>query len=295
MADTSTTVTLTGTGMPLPSPGRAGPGTLVRHGNIALQFDAGRGTVMRLTEAGVPPSALTAQFVTHVHSDHLVDLADVAMTRWIQQRLARTGPLIVVAAEGTAARFARRMFEVYDDDIALRVGHLQPEPPSISLRVFEPKNAPAVVWRSDDGAVVVEAVAVHHEPVMGAVAYRVTTPSAIVVVSGDTRVCDEVGRLSAGADVVVHEACRATALRELAKGTALETIFSYHADTVPLGAMAQRAGVRHLVLTHLIPQPNSEAEEEAFARDVRSGGYTGEVTVGRDLATIVIEKKKPRM
>jgi ribonuclease Z len=290
MTDTSTTVTLTGTGIPHPSPGRAGAGTLVRHGRIALQFDAGRGTVIRLTEAGVPPFALTAQFVTHVHSDHLVDLADVAMTRWIQQQIQRTGPLTVVAAEGAAARFVRRMFEVYDDDIASRVGHVQAEPPTIDLRAFEPKSVPNVVWRSDDGAVVVEAVAVHHEPVMGAVAYRVNTPSGIVVISGDTRVCDEVERLSAGADVVVHEACRATALRERVKGTVFETIFSYHADTVPLGAMAERAGVRHLVLTHLIPQPNSEAEEEAFAQDVRSGGYTGKVTVGRDLTTINIEQ-----
>jgi ribonuclease Z len=292
MTDSSTIVTLTGTGIPLPSAGRAGAGTLVRHGNIALQFDAGRGTVIRLTEAGVPPHALTAQFVTHMHSDHLVDLADVAMTRWIQQVIHRTGPLTVIAAEGAAARFAQRMFEVYDDDIASRVGHVQKEAPTIDLRVFEAKSAPGVVWRSDDEAVVVEAVAVHHEPVMGAVAYRVTTPSAVVVVSGDTRVCDEVERLSADADVVVHEACRATALRGLVKGTALETVFSYHADTVPLGALAQRAGVQHLVLTHLIPQPNSEAEEEAFAQDVRSGGYTGKVTVGRDLTTINVERTK---
>jgi len=292
MSDSSTSVTLTGTGIPLPSPGRAGAGTLVRHGKISLQFDAGRGTVLRLVEAGVPPYALTAQFVTHVHSDHLVDLADVAMTRWIQQQVQRTGPLTVVAAEGGAARFARRMFEVYDDDIASRVGHVQAEAPTIDLCVFEPKNVPSVVWRSDDGAVTVEAVAVHHEPVIGAVAYRVSTPTAVVVVSGDTRVCDEVKRLSEGADVLVHEACRATALRDLVRGTVLETIFSYHADTVPLGAMAESAGVRHLVLTHLIPQPNDAAQEEAFAQDVRSGGYTGKITVGRDLMTIVVERTR---
>jgi len=292
MAESSTTVILTGTGIPVPSPGRAGAGTLVRHGDIALQFDAGRGTGIRLAEAGTLPSALTAQFVTHGHSDHVVDLADVAMTRWIQQMMRRTGPLTIVAAEGAAARFARRMFESFDDDIAVRMGHVQPEGPAIDLRVFEAKSTPAVVWRSDNGAVVVEAVAVHHEPVMGAVAYRVTTPAATVVISGDTRVCDEVERLSAGADVLVHEACRATALRDLVKGTVLETIFSYHADTVPLGAMAQRAGVRHLVLTHLIPQPIDEANEEAFVRDVRSGGYTGRVTVGRDLTTIDVDRTK---
>ena len=92
-----------------------------------------------------------------------------------------------------------------------------------------------------------------------------------------------------GADVLVHEACRATRLAEAVKGTPFERIFAYHADTIALGAMAERAGVRHLLLTHLIPSPNDERQERSFADDVRSGGWSGEVTVGRDLDTLVVE------
>lgn len=287
-----TSVTLTGTGIPHPAPGRAGAGTLIRHGDVALQFDAGRGTVIRLEEAGVSPYSLTAQFVTHVHSDHLVDLPDVAMTRWVQQQLHQTGPLVVVSPEGTAARFVRRMFDVYDDDIATRMEHVQADPPEVDLRVFDAVSTPVEVWRSDDGNVVVEAVAVHHEPVTDAVAYRVTTPTAIVVVSGDTRVCEEVESLSVGCDVLVHEACRASALHDLVEGTVIETIFSYHADTVPLGALAARAGVPHVVLTHLIPQPTTEIEVAGFELDLREGGFEGEVTVGEDLTTIVVNNPR---
>jgi hypothetical protein len=58
----------------------------------------------------------------------------------------------------------------------------------------------------------VDAVEVRHEPVTGAVAYGVRTADAVVVISGDTMVCDEVAELADGADVLVHEACRATAL-----------------------------------------------------------------------------------
>jgi ribonuclease Z len=283
----ATVVTLTGTGVPLPAPGRAGPGTLVRYRDIALQFDAGRATTLRLVEAGVAPAALSALFVTHVHSDHVVDLADVAMTRWIFQHLQPSEPLVVVAPEGAPARFARRMFDVYDDDIAARMEHVLPAPPAIELRAFGVTSEPAAVWESDDGTVRVDAVAVHHEPVVDAVAYRVTTPTGVVVISGDTRVCEEVERLSAGADVLVHEACRTTAMAGAIAGTPFETVFSYHADTVPLGAMAERAGVPHLVLTHLIPPPEPEQAHE-FADDVRRGGYTGEITVGSDLASITI-------
>ena len=132
----------------------------------------------------------------------------------------------------------------------------------------------------------VEAVAVRHEPVEDAVAYRVTTPDGVIVISGDTRVRDEVEQFTAGADVLVHEACRRTALRDHIAGTPLETIFDYHADTVALGGLAERAGVAHLLLTHLIPAPANAEQEAAFERDVRAGGYTGPVTVGRDLVRV---------
>jgi len=282
----TTDVILTGTGVPHPRPGRAGAGVLVRHGDVALQFDAGRATVTRLTEAGTPPHALSAVFLTHVHSDHVVGLPDVAMTRWIQQQLGRTGPLVVVAPEGMAARFVRRMLEPYDDDLALRTEHVGAPPIEVTLRSFDVPTSPELVWTSDDGGVRVLAVAVHHEPVPEAVAYRVETRDAVVVISGDTRVCTEVEQLTVGADVLVHEACRMSAMAELIAGTVYETIFSYHADTVELGAMAARVGVPHVVLTHLIPPPDSPPDAEKFAGDLRAGGYGGRVTVGEDLTRI---------
>jgi ribonuclease Z len=283
----STSVILTGTGVPHPAPGRAGAGTLVRCGDVSLQFDAGRATVLRLVEAGVSPAHLTALFVTHVHSDHLVDLADVAMTRWILQQLHRTGPLRVVVPAGVAERFVHRMLDAFDDDIAVRMAHVNPAPPEVVVDPFEVPTVPTTVWRSDDGTVVVEAVAVHHEPVPDAVAYRVTTPDAAIVISGDTRVCDEVANLAAGCDLLVHEACRRTALADQIAGTVFETILSYHADTVEIGRMAQRIGVPHVLLTHLIPAPSPDSEHEAaFERDVRKGGYTGTVTVVRSRPTV---------
>jgi ribonuclease Z len=284
----TTEVILTGTGVPHPRPGRAGAGTLLRHGDVALQFDAGRSTVMRLMEAGTPPHALTATFLTHVHSDHVVGLPDLAMTRWVQQQLAPTGPLLVVAPEGMAARFVRRMLEPFDDDLALRVEHVGADPIEVYLRTFVVPARPEVVWTSDGGEVTVLAVSVHHEPVPEAVAYRVETPDGAVVVSGDTRVCAEVEELARGADILVHEACRTSALAPLIEGTVFETIFSYHADTVALGAMAARAGVPHVVLTHLIPPPDAPADAAAFADDLRTGGYEGRITVGEDLSTVIL-------
>lgn len=284
----TTLVTLTGTGVPHPSPGRAGAGTLVRYGDVALQFDAGRSTVLRLTEAGLRPYALTALFLTHIHSDHVVDLADLAMTRWVEQQLHPTGPLTVVCAEGHCERFARAVFEPYSTDIAVRMVHVQPVGPEIDVRAFPLPAVPTEVWRSTDGAVRVESVLVHHEPVEEAVAFRVTTPDGVVVISGDTRVCAEVEDLARGCDVLVHEACRTTPLRDAVAGSIFERIFEYHADSVALGGLAARAEVGHLLLTHLIPPPRDDAASAAFEGDVRAGGYSGPVTVGEDLVTVAL-------
>ena len=77
-------------------------------------------------------------------------------------------------------------------------------------------------------------------------------------------------------------------MQPLIAGTVFETIFSYHADTVALGEMASRAGVPHVVLTHLIPPPEAPGDAESFEQDLRDGGYRGRVTVGEDLTSISI-------
>jgi ribonuclease Z len=273
-------VTLTGTGTPLPTAGRAGPGTLLRSGELAIQVDAGRGTVLRLAELGVHCPQITVLALTHHHSDHLVGMADLVITRWV---LAELGPLVVVVPEGPAARFARRMLDVWADDIAVRQSHAdRTGRPELDIRAFPPARVPKLVWQA--GQVRLSAVAVRHEPVEAAVAYRFDAPDGVVVVSGDTRVCAEVEELAAGADVLVHEACRTGLLRARGKSYIAE----YHADTVELGAMAERAGVGTLMLTHLEPSPRTPEEADAFASDVRKGGFTGRLIVGEDGAQVPV-------
>jgi ribonuclease Z len=130
--------------------------------------------------------------------------------------------------------------------------------------------------------------AVHHEPVLPAMAYRVETPDGAVVISGDTIVCNEVAELASGARVLIHEAFRREALLKFVEfAPQLEHISAYHADTVELGAMAQSISIPTLILTHLIPSPSPTAgtTKEDFVDDVRRGGFTGELIVADDLTS----------
>lgn len=280
-----TTVTITGTGCPIPSASRAGPGVLVRHGDVALQFDVGRSTVMRLTGAGLPLQDLTAVFLTHHHSDHLTGLQDLVLTRWVMDRRAEAPPLPVIAPSGPAVDFVETMLDAWDHDIAVRNEHTgRSDLPAVELRPFEYPVAPSVVWRGGD--VTVLAGQVRHEPVHPAVGYRIETPEGVVAITGDTLVCDEVAELARGADVLVYEAMRFEPLEQLPAERRF--VLDYHADTRLIGAQAAELGVGTLVLTHLIPPPDRPGERESFAADVRAAGYEGALMVADDLDVVTL-------
>ncbi len=129
-SDHALTVTITGTGTPMPSPNTAGAGTLVRTGEHVLQFDAGRGTVGRLVDAGVPPRSVSTVFVTHHHSDHLLGLADLVMTRWVMDQ-PNHEPLVIVAPAGPAIAFLEEMLGAWKADIDIRMQHVgRPDRPA---------------------------------------------------------------------------------------------------------------------------------------------------------------------
>ncbi len=95
-------VTLLGTGSPLPDPQRAGPATLVRAGSQTLLVDCGRGVLQRAAAVGVGANAVTALLLTHLHSDHIADLGDLLITRWVTTFVADPPRLPIIGPPGTA-------------------------------------------------------------------------------------------------------------------------------------------------------------------------------------------------
>jgi len=281
-----TAITITGTGSPIPSAHCAGPGVLVQSDAATLQIDAGRATVLRLAAAHVAPAALDAVLVTHHHSDHLVGLPDLVMTRWVISGGAATKPLPVVAPAGPSVTFLERMLDPWSDDLDVRALHTgDPTRPIIDIVAFDAHLPRNLVWAKGD--VEVRASQVRHEPVDPAVAYRVDTPDGAVVVSGDTLVCDEVADLSRGARVLVYEAMLFEEVERWPAGA--HFIMDYHADSRLIGAQAQELGIETLILTHLIPEASTPAIAQQYMYNVRAGGFTGHVVVARDLDCVTLD------
>lgn len=274
-------ITLLGTGSPLPDPNRAGPATLVEAGGLQLLFDCGRGVLMRLAAAGLPsPALLAAQFLTHLHSDHVSDFNDVVTTRWVTS--PAPSPLVVVGPPGTE-RFADRTLEMLTDDIGYRIAHhedLQWQP---GVEVTEVLDGPVTLDALSAAGVSVTAAATDHRPVAPTVGYRVEHDGAVVAIAGDTVPCEGLDALVAGADVYVQTVIRDDIVRQVPMQR-FQDICDYHSSVADAARTAARGGVRTLVLTHMVPAPPPGGADEwiALARE----HFDGEVLAPDDLGVI---------
>ena len=97
---------------------RFGPSILVEAGPHKFIFDAGRGALQRLKQAGVDLKDVDGVFFTHLHSDHVVGLPDAWLTGWIYGR--RDVPLLVWGPSGTKL-MTQHLTEAFDFDLKTRV------------------------------------------------------------------------------------------------------------------------------------------------------------------------------
>lgn len=265
------TVVLLGTGTPNPDPARAGSAVAVTDGDRWVMVDCGRAATHRVLQAGLDLARLGAVFITHHHSDHISDLATLAIARWV----GGTGtPLIVIAPDGPSARYAEQCLDAYDEQsFHSQAPSSAGRRPVIVTQPFDASDTITTVFSS--GPWTVDAVLVDHHPVAPAVGFVVRHDEMRVAISGDTAACEGMRRLAEGADVLVHEALLADAVHP--------RLLDWNASASAVGDLARSAGVGSLALTHAIPPPNSDAERQRYIDDVRAAGYTGPVLVAADL------------
>ena len=192
------TVTLLGTGCPPPVMHRFGPSTLVEAGEQKLLFDAGRGALQRLTQLKVRWQEVQGVFLTHLHSDHVVGFPDLWLTGWLVGR--RDSPLPVWGPRGTK-KMMSHLEQAYEYDIRIRLYDDRAAPDGVVILAEDISEG--VVY--DKGGVKITAFEVDHTPVKPAFGYRIDYAGRSVVLSGDTRVSENLIRYAQGVDILVHE------------------------------------------------------------------------------------------
>lgn len=281
---TQTKVVLLGTGTPNPDPSHAGSSLAVLVNNNAYLVDFGAGVVRNAAKmtpqyGGKYPQLaaknLKIAFLTHLHSDHTIGLPDLLLTPWV---LERDVPLQIHGPVGTK-HLADNIVEAYQADINYRLNGLEPANENgwkVNVSEFEDNG---LIY--SDSLVKVEAFKVVHGSWKNAFGYRFTTPDKTIVISGDTRPCDNILEYSKGADILIHE------VYSYFRWTKRNDFWQkYHAanhtSTYELGELAAKAKPGKVVLYHLLFWGDSE---EDLLNEIAER-YDGEVIVGRDFMVI---------
>ncbi len=266
---------LLGTGCPVVSLERYGPATLVRHGETRLLVDCGSGVTQRLLEAGTPGREIDGLLLTHLHSDHIVDLFQLVISSWHQ---GRPGPQRIFGPPGTK-RYVEALMELWRPELEQRIAHeMRASSAALEVEVVEFRDG----WEIDFDGLEVRAVEVDHKPVEHAFGFVFRAQGRSLVVSGDTRPCAALSQAARGADLLLHEVFIHAEMPVTGAGrtkAGIERVASYHTVSGEVGKLASEAGVGCLVLTHFVP-PN--CDRRALLAEVRLD-FEGPLIVGEDL------------
>lgn len=272
-------ITLLGTGCPVVSPRRYGAGTLVECGGLKLLVDIGSGITQRLVEAGSSGAEIDALLITHIHSDHLVDLYQFIVSSWHQ---SRDRPQVIYGPPGIAKLVDAHM-AAWREERELRIAFEK----RTSTAAFEIE----VVEFEEDGELLghegltVSAVRVEHAPIPHAFGFVFEANGRKAVLSGDTKRCEALIAAAKGGDVIVHEVFdhgRDPVPRGTQSAETMAQVAGYHTLSTEVGEIAKEAGAGALILTHLVPPSADPARLIQHAR----AGFDGFVAVGEDLMAI---------
>ena len=241
-------LTVLGAGTALPVPGHSPAGYLLEIGDERLLFDLGPGTLARLAAAGVSYKNLTRVFVSHLHSDHVLDLVTLLQASNATPGWTRERPLELIGCQGLSA-FVDRIIALFDGTA----------PEGFPIRVTE-----FGAGRQTFDGWTLETALTEHTP--NSIAFRIEADGKSIVYSGDAVECPALIHLARNAGVFVCECSFPRGWKT-----------SDHVTADGAGRMARDAGAHRLILSHLYP-PALAANVGAQAREL----YDGQIVVAVD-------------
>lgn len=286
-----------GTSTPLPGK-RAQTCTAIFIDGKFFLFDIGYSSVAKLEQFGFPLDKIEALFITHWHSDHFMDLPYLINRSW--QR-GRQQALHVYAPEGVDS-ILNGIREMLHIERQHRLNHhgakiMNPElAGTVAHSISVPKRGSQLAYSKD--GIVITAFDVCHEPVSPDFGYTIEYKGKKIVLSGDTKKCEQVFKYAQGADMLIHEAMlldmmqRASDIQsELGdhrNATILEDVIDYHTSPRQAAEIAEAAGVKKLVLNHLGPTPDNIVISRLYRKDI-GNAFKGPIFLANDGDKFIVE------
>jgi ribonuclease BN (tRNA processing enzyme) len=285
---TGTKLVLLGTGAgPVPGRTRRMTSHVMLSNGAAYVLDCGLGITDRFAEAGLPFGQVRSIFITHHHPDHNIEYGPFLVVGWVQgmkPSVRAFGPPPLKEMTADFLRFAKTTIEFWAEDFKMA--------PLGPIEVGEVAAAGPV---TEDENVKVTSVLVEHPPVRPALGYRFDFHDRSIAFSGDTVPVEALARLAKGADVLVHEAMYLPAVEAYIRGViaqgrpvSFDAFMAHmkadHSSVEDVGRIAQEAGVKTLVLSHLTPAIDSITDDTWRASAAQH--FKGEIVVGHDLMVV---------
>jgi len=263
-------VILLGTGNPNPDVDRYGPSIAIVVDSSVYIIDFGTGIVRRAVQASIKTSRLTLAFLTHLHSDHTIGYPDLIFTPGVA---GRSAPLEVYGPKGLTD-MTRHIMAAYEIDLDERIHGLEPAKRG-SYLVNTHEIIEGIIY-SDD-FIQVEAFSVDHGS-LEAYGFKFIVPDRTIVISGDTRPCQNLIDIAKGCDILIHEVYSAVGLKERPEDWQ-KYHSTVHTSSYELADIANKVKPSLLVLYHQLLWSKTEKE---LISEV-SERYKGEVVSGQDL------------
>ncbi|MGG2463097.1 ribonuclease Z [Streptomyces sp. RGM 3693] len=292
-----------GTASQVPTRHRNHNGYLLRWDGQGLLFDPGEGTQRQMLRAGVAAHDINRICITHFHGDHSLGLAGV-----IQRiNLDRVPHPVTAHYPASGERFFERLryATAYRETVriaqrpvsadgeldrakgyVLTASKLSHPVESYGYRLTEPDGRRMLPDRlAAHGIAGPDVGRLQRAGELNGVTLDEVSevrPGQSFAFVMDTRLCDGVHALAAGVDMLVIESTFLDEDVQLAEEHG-------HLTAGQAARVAADAGVRHLVLTHFSQRYADPAD---FERQARAAGFTGELTIAKDLLRVPLPKRR---
>ena len=246
-------------------------------------IDCGLGVTRQFVDAGYSLDQVEKILLTHLHSDHCLELGPLLHTIWVSSPKRE---IKIFGPAGTTA-LVDSFFASMSYDIEMRMSDEKQLDPRGMFKCIEFQEG--LVFKDD--LVEVFALRVVHPPLTDTFAFRFNFDSKSVVFSGDTAFHPPLAKFANGADVLVHEVMHREGTMSMCdrlktiKPNLMEHMIAGHCFGDDVGRIATAAHVKHLVVQHFTPSDDPATGPEQFEAIIRET-WEGKLTIGYDLAEI---------
>ena len=271
---------LLGTGCPKVDCHRFGSANLILTSKVKILIDCGSGVTQRLEQAKISSATIDALLLTHLHSDHVVDLYQLIISSWHSYRYKSWK---IYGPKGTK-NFVKSIMNAWKKERQQRIQYEKRSSTEVfKIEVKEFKKYGKIKIKD----LKFEYFEVDHKPVKYAYGFNFHHKKKKITISGDTRPCNNLMKFAQKTDLLLHEVLIENEIKPI-KGMrskkTLHNVKDYHTTSTDVGKVAKISQAKKLVLTHFVPP---QFNEKKLIFKIKKD-YKKKLIIGKDLLKIKV-------